>query len=148
MINLLNAESPAIAGDGFRSLVEQAALGIEQVSLDDRLLEVNPALATMLGYEPAELRGRPVSDITHPDYMTETTDLTGQLVDGTIPSFTVEKRYLRKGGHAIWVKVTASLAREANGAPAYRIAIVEDIDQPETRRSTTTGRRGEIPRDG
>ena len=50
MMNLLHVGSPAIAGDSFRSLVEQAALGIEQVSLDGRLLDVNPALATMLGY--------------------------------------------------------------------------------------------------
>jgi len=128
MMNLLNAKSPSIEGDSFRSLVEQAALGIEQVSLDDRLLDVNPALARMLGYEPAELRGRAISDISHPDYATETADLNRQLLVGKIPSFTVEKRYLCKDGHSIWVKVTASLAREANGVPAYRIAIVEDID--------------------
>jgi PAS domain S-box-containing protein len=115
-------------GDPFRALVEQAAIGIEQVSLDDRVLDVNPVLAAMLGYEPEELRDRAIADITHPDDVFECMGLHRRLIDGAIPSYTVEKRYLRKDGHPIWVKVTASLARDASGTPAYRIAVVEDID--------------------
>jgi two-component system, sensor histidine kinase len=73
-------------GDPFRALVEQAAIGIEQVSLDGRVLEVNPVLATVLGYEAEELRGRPLADITHPDHIAESTDLHRRLIDGTIPN--------------------------------------------------------------
>ncbi len=115
-------------GDPFRALVEQAAIGIEQVSLDGRVLDVNPVFAAMLGYEREELHGRPLADITHSDHIAESTDLHRRLIAGTIPNYTVEKRYLHKDGHPIWVKVTASLAREAGGSPAYRIAVVEDID--------------------
>ncbi len=109
-------------------LVEQAAIGIEQVSLDEQVLDVNPVLAAMLGYEPVELRGRPLASITHPDYIAESTLLHRRLIDGRIPSYTVEKRYLHKDGRPIWVRVTASLARRASGTPTYRIAVVEDID--------------------
>jgi two-component system, LuxR family, sensor kinase FixL len=51
-----------------------------------------------------------------------------QLIEGAIPTYAVEKRYMRKDGQPIWVKVTASLARDTAGFPAYRIAVVEDID--------------------
>jgi PAS domain S-box-containing protein len=119
-MNLEDASDPAFRGDRFRTLVEQAAIGIEQVSLDGRILDVNRVVAAMLGYEPGELRGRPVGDITHPDHTAETTELHRQLIDGTIPSYTVEKRYPRKDGHPIWVKVTASLAWESTPTPPLR----------------------------
>jgi PAS domain S-box-containing protein len=127
-MNLEDVNGPAMGSNAFRTLVEQAAIGIEQVSLDDKVLHVNRVLAGMLGYEQWELRGRLIADLTHPDHTVESTQLHRQLIEGAIPSYTVEKRYLRKDGQPIWVKVTASLARQANGAPAYRIAVVEDID--------------------
>ncbi len=42
----------------FRSIYEQAAVGIEQIALDGHLLMVNAALCRMLGYEESELLGK------------------------------------------------------------------------------------------
>lgn len=69
-----------------------------------------------------------IGDIIHPDDITVSTDLHRQLIEGAVPTYAVEKRYMRKDGQPIWVKVTASLARDTAGFPAYRIAVVEDID--------------------
>jgi len=60
-----------------------------------------------------------------------------QLISGAIPSYTLEKRYLRKDGQPIWVKVTASAARDTAGFAAYRIAVIEDINH----RKLAEGRR-------
>jgi PAS domain-containing protein len=72
-------DGAAVGGDHFRTLVEQAAIGIEQVSLDGRVLHANRAFAMMLGYEPEEVRGRIVRDITHPEDIAASTDLHRQL---------------------------------------------------------------------
>jgi PAS domain S-box-containing protein len=48
---------------------------------------------------------------------------------GELPSFTLEKRYLRKDGSLIWVELFAALQRDAAGKPAYAIGIVLDISE-------------------
>jgi PAS domain S-box-containing protein len=37
------------------------------ISLDGRLIDINPAWQQMLGYKPEDLRGRPLMEIIHPD---------------------------------------------------------------------------------
>ena len=46
---------------------------------------------------------------------------------GDLPSYTLEKRYLRKDGSLIWIDLSMSLQRDAAGQPAYAIAILQDI---------------------
>ena len=46
---------------------------------------------------------------------------------GDLPSYTLEKRYLRKDGSLIWIDLSVSLQRDAAGQPAYAIAILQDI---------------------
>jgi len=113
--------------DRFRLLVEQAAVGIEQVSPEARVLEANHALCVMLGYSQDEIRDKPLAEFIHPDDLAESIEKHQQLFHGTIPHYTLLTRYVRKGGQSFWVKVISSLARAVEEAPAYCIAIVEDI---------------------
>jgi PAS domain S-box-containing protein len=78
-MNLEHEDGAALGGDRFQTLVEQAAIGIEQVSLDGWFLHLNRVFATMLGYEPGELRGRMIGDMMHPDDIAVSTDLHRQL---------------------------------------------------------------------
>ena len=55
--------SLAADSDRFRLLVEQSAIGIEQVSLEARVLEANDALHAMLGYPSTELRSKSLAEI-------------------------------------------------------------------------------------
>src|SRR2546430_1814941 len=41
----------------FRQIFDASPIGIALTSLDDRIVEANPALASMLGYTRDELRG-------------------------------------------------------------------------------------------
>ena len=45
------------------------------------------------------------------------------------PSYSLEKRYVRKDGSPIWSDVTISLQRDSAGSPAYAIAILQDISE-------------------
>jgi two-component system, LuxR family, sensor kinase FixL len=112
--------------DRFRLLVEQAAIGIEQVSLDATVLEANDALCAILGYPPEGLRGKSLAELIHPEYLAVSLKKHQQLIGGTLSYYSLETRYLRKDGSPVWVKVTSSLARDS-GSPAFRISIVDDI---------------------
>ncbi len=119
----------------FRGTFENAAVGIAHVGLDGGLLRVNQRLCEIIGYSREELLRRTIQDITHPDDLEP--DLLGsqRLIADEITSHARERRYLRKDGTSVWVKVTESLARRADGTPDYFIVIVDDVSD---RRQTET----------
>ncbi|HEV3256840.1 MAG TPA: response regulator, partial [Gemmataceae bacterium] len=68
-------------------------------------------------------------DITHPDDLATQIEAFTALMRGALPTFGLEKRYVRKDGSLVWGELFASLQRDAAGAPAYDIAIVHDISE-------------------
>jgi diguanylate cyclase (GGDEF)-like protein/PAS domain S-box-containing protein len=111
----------------FSSTMELAAIGIAHVGDRGRFIYANPQLCEMLGYGEAELLELTVTQITHPDDAGMTDELRDQLRSGSIKSFKVEKRYLRKDGSALWVGLTIAVKRDRRGRPVYDVSIVEDI---------------------
>lgn len=113
----------------FRAIYEQAAVGVGLLDLDGRWLRVNQKLCDTLGYDTRELRCMTYRDITHPDDQSTSPPLIEGLLRNEIPTYSVEKRYVRKDGSGIWVKETGTTARDTNGAPMYIISIIEDITE-------------------
>ncbi len=112
----------------FRRAFDHSAIGMALVSLDGQWLQVNRALCEIVGYSPDVLFTRTFQDITHPDDIDADMALVRQLLDGSIPAYDLEKRYLRSDGSATWVLLTASLVRDADGRPLYFVSQVLDID--------------------
>ncbi|MDQ5853490.1 MAG: PAS domain S-box protein, partial [Chloroflexota bacterium] len=112
-----------------RAMFEQATVGIVQVSLDRRLLLVNPGFCAIVGYTADEACGMAVSDITHPDDDEVEHTLSLQLVAGDISGYVLEKRYIRKDGSLVWGQMTGALVRTPSGEPLYTLAIIEDITE-------------------
>ncbi len=110
----------------FRAAYEQAAIGMEMLDLAGRFLRGNGWLSQMLGYREVELQRHTFAQITHPDDLQAELPLLEQLLAGKTPSYSLEKRYLHKDGHPIWVRVTSSLVRTSS---PYRISIIEDITE-------------------
>jgi PAS domain S-box-containing protein len=113
----------------FRSMYQYAAVGIEQVAPDGRLLMVNAALCQMLGYDEAELLGKTYLDLTHPEDRARVAELVEEMVRGKRDAVEVEKRYLHRDGSSVWVHVTSSLVRDGSGGPLNRIVVVQDITE-------------------
>ena len=111
----------------FRKIFEEGPLGMALVGLDYRFLKVNATLCRLVGYTEQELTTRTFADITHPEDLEKDLDLAGQLFKGTIPSYTLEKRYLKKNGEEFWINLTASVIRDPDGIPLYGLAMIEDI---------------------
>lgn len=111
----------------FRAIFEQAAVGIARVAPDGRFLRVNAKFCTILGYSEAELQARTFMDITHPADLPADLEQVRRLHAGEIPSFTREKRFLRKDGSPVWARIHITAVRKPDGTPDYRIGVIEDI---------------------
>jgi PAS domain S-box-containing protein len=111
----------------FRSIFENAAVGIARVGPDGRWLEVNQRLCDIVGYSREELMTKTFADITHPDDLDEDVEGMRRMLAGEIDTYSMEKRYFRKNGSVVWVELTVSMTRKADGSPDYLICVVEDI---------------------
>jgi PAS domain S-box-containing protein len=112
----------------FRSAFDAAAIGMALVGLDGQWLQVNRAICRIVGYPADVLATKTFQDITHPDDIEADLELVRRLLSGVIPSYDLEKRYIRADGSATWVLLTASLIRDAAGEPLYFISQIQDID--------------------
>ena len=110
-----------------RTTFEQAAVGIAHVGIDGRWLKVNDRLCAILGYRRDELIRLTFRDITDPEDLPRELDLVRQILSGAISTFSMEKRYIRKGGSMVWVRLTVSLVRDGAGVPLHLISVAEDI---------------------
>ena len=111
----------------FRSIFEQAAVGIALVATDGRWLRVNQRLCDIVGYSHEELLTKTFQDITHPDDLYSDLENVQQMLSGKIQTYSMEKRYIRKDGKQVWVNLTVALVRNADETPDYFISVVEDI---------------------
>ncbi|HEY9747754.1 MAG TPA: PAS domain S-box protein [Allocoleopsis sp.] len=112
----------------FRATFEQAAVGIAHVGLDGRWLRVNQKLCSIVGYDRLELLNSTFQEITYPADLNADLERVQQVLAGIIPTFSMEKRYIRRDGSLIWVNLTVSLVREAD-RPKYFISVIEDISE-------------------
>jgi len=111
----------------YRETFEHTAIGMAQLDLNGRWVWVNQAICDITGYSADELMELTFSDITHPDDIERDLAHLKRLTDGEVSTYTIEKRYLRKDKSVIWISVTASLLRDAQGGPLRYIAAIEDI---------------------
>src|SRR5215475_3284800 len=115
------------SGARFRATFENAAVGIARVAPDGCWLEVNQRLCDIVGYTRKELMTKKFGDITHPDDLESDWNQARRLLASEIENYSMEKRYYRKDGSIVWVNLTVSLARKADGSPDYFVSVVEDI---------------------
>lgn len=111
----------------FRGTFDNATMGIAHVGFAGEWLRVNQRLCTIVGYDRDELLQLTFQDITHPDDIEADMHLFRQLMRGSLPSYQMEKRYLHKDGHVVWINLTTALQRDEQDNPLYCISIVEDI---------------------
>lgn len=111
----------------FRNAMEYSAIGMALVSPQGHWLQVNHALCTLLGYSAESLKKMTFQDITYPDDLDLDLQQLQALLDGTIQSYTLEKRYCRQDGQIVWAMLAVSLVRDERQRPLYFISQIEDI---------------------
>lgn len=113
----------------FRSIFDQAALGIVQLNLEGQFVAVNQAFCDLIGYGQDELLELTWQSISHPDDTPICANTVERIVAGEIPSAVLEKRCVHKQGHYIWAKIIISYIHNEDCAPIYVLGLVEDITE-------------------
>lgn len=122
----------------FRSIFEQAAVGIAQIAPEGRFLRVNDKLCKILGYSREELMQLSFQDITYPEDLDSGLNFSRQVLPDEIKTYSLEKRFIRKDRCLVWADLDVSLVRTESSK--YFISVVEDI----TRRKQAEAERHEL----
>ncbi|MFH1262055.1 MAG: PAS domain S-box protein [Pseudomonadota bacterium] len=113
----------------FQALFEQVGVGIAQVELDGRMVQVNQKLCDILGYTRGELTGKFTQELTHPADLERTQASFRQLQEADSHTLQFEKRFIHKNGSAVWVQLDAVLALDGAGKPRNAIGVIQDITE-------------------
>jgi PAS domain S-box-containing protein len=116
----------------YRSVFENAGVGIDLLDLEGRIVQVNQALLDMLGYAKEDIYQRTFLDITPPEDKEISRRTLEALHAGEIDSYRIEKRYLRKDGSILWGDLSASAVRNANGERVGTVGVIADITDRKT----------------
>lgn len=111
----------------FRAYFERSMLGMAATRPDRSWLEANQALCDMLGYSMAELCTRTWEELTYPEDLACNNELFGQLLNGHLNEFVIEKRFIRKSGELIDAHLAVRAVRNEDGSLAYAVSLIEDI---------------------
>jgi PAS domain S-box-containing protein len=111
----------------FRTIFEQAPVGIALIEPSGKLQSFNNIFANFLGYNLTELNRLTFRDITYPDDLVESVEKVEKVLRGEIDSFSLDKRYISKNGDIKWGNLTCTLVRDLKNNPKYFIVIVDDI---------------------
>ena len=123
------AQTLQASEERYRATFEQAAVGIGHTSLEGELRVVNQTFCAMTGYSRAEALQFNIRDITHPDDIGPSTAGRMKIAAGSGAPYQRELRLLRKDGSYLWVSVTTSLVRGADGRPLHFVSVLSDISE-------------------
>jgi chemotaxis family two-component system sensor kinase Cph1 len=130
----------------FRIAFESETIAFAITELSGRLRTVNRSLCNLLGYSESELLEHSFQSITHPDDLHADVSNVRRLVAGEIDRYLMEKRYIHKQGHSVWVLLSVSLVRDRWGAPLYFVAHATDITSLKTAQRALEERAAELER--
>jgi len=117
------------AEEKYRNIFKNAVEGIFQIRPDGSIINVNPSMAKILGYDSAEellLSDYKITDQTYanPEHLREILDILYK--QGIILGF--ETQFIRKDNRPIWVSLSARLVNDNNDL-LYSEGSVTDITE-------------------
>jgi two-component system sensor histidine kinase/response regulator len=126
-----NVKSSAHTSDQFfRSIFENAQIGISFFNIDGSTIFSNRALHEMLGYTAEELSHfQKWDEIIHPDERASGAERYAELVQGKHDNDEWEQRFVRRDGSIMVANGRFSLLRDAAGKPQYVASFTEDITE-------------------
>jgi PAS domain S-box-containing protein len=105
----------------------QLPLGVGYATRDGSFIWCNEAFDRMLGLAPGEHRNKTIHELTHASDLDASTELLADLWEGRRQAYTMDKRYVRRDGAELWVRVTAAIIRSPQGDAVCTVGFLEDI---------------------
>jgi two-component system, NarL family, sensor histidine kinase UhpB len=110
-------------------IYKEIPVGIAESSIRGKYIDANEEFCRIVGYEKEQLLGLGIKDIIFEEDYPIVNMLYKQLAEGKIPSYALEKRYVRKDGTVVWVEAKRSLVRSSRGRALYTIGVVLDVTE-------------------
>ncbi len=123
---LLRSES------NFRMIFSNAAIGIDVVDDNGRILQINNALAQMLGYSREELLEMNIFDVTYPDDRSQSEKWLSNIDESATQNYRIEKRYVRKNGEVFWADLAVTQYNDLASNRKLVIGTIIDISRSRT----------------
>lgn len=111
----------------FHSAFDQMAVGMCHIAEDGHWLRFNQKLCDIVGYTSREMQHLRLQDITHPADLAGDLALIRRVASGEVDHYLKEKRYIRKDGRIVWVRLTGNAVRDSADTLKYCLHVVEDI---------------------
>jgi PAS domain S-box-containing protein len=132
-----------LAEESYRKLFEGSVDGIYVTTPAGQLLDANPALARIMGYDTSEDLIRDIGDIAQTIYIDPKARVEYQLRmerEGTVREFEYQVRH--RDGSILWLSDSATAVRDENGLIVRYEGVVRDItDQRRAEEAIAEGRR-------
>ncbi len=114
----------------FRSIFENAQIGISLFKIDDQESVTNRALQEMLGYSGEELsRIEQWDEIVAPEERASGAERYAELIQGKRDTDEYEQHLIRRDGSIVIVNEKFQLIRDDDGEPQYIVGLTEDITE-------------------
>ncbi|MCC7228408.1 MAG: EAL domain-containing protein [Burkholderiaceae bacterium] len=113
----------------FHAYFDQSNVGLAITSPEKGWIEVNNGLCVTLGYSKNELMRMTWAQITHPDDLSADLTNFNQMLAGEINHYSMDKRFIHKDGHEVYVRLSVSSVRKNDGSIDYILALIEDISE-------------------
>jgi PAS domain S-box-containing protein len=131
----------------YRSIFENATEGMFQTTPEGRLLNVNPALARMVGFQSPQEMIAEITDLGRQTYVSpKRRDELKRLLEAQHAVHRFEAECYRKDGTRFWVSVTGHAVRGAKGEVLYYEGSLQDITERVRAREALDRSREELER--
>lgn len=127
-LRLLAEQRQAEAQEDYKKLFEGSVDGIYVTTPDGEILNANPALARMMGYDTAAQLIEGVKDVAHTIYVDPGARDEYELRmkrDGFVREY--EYRVRQRNGNVLWLSDSAGVVRDDEGRPVRYEGVVRDI---------------------
>ncbi len=125
-----NAEkAQVIAEQRFELAFEENMSPMIVTDTDDAIIAANRAFCNMVGYPLQDVLGHDSTLFTHPDDQGLADAARQQVREGGEGQVRYVKRYRHSDGRMLWVEVSRSAARDANGQLLYYVISERDITE-------------------
>lgn len=113
----------------FRSAFDNSSLGMALTLPEGKWMKVNKSFCDILGYSEKELTNTNFEEITHPDDIETSMYYSDLLKNNIVNKYQIEKRYIHKDGHIVWVLLNVSGLYDNKSKLLYSLGQVQDITE-------------------
>jgi len=125
-----------------RLLADNSTDLVARFALDGTITYASNASLALLGYEPGELVGRNVTEVTAPQFNAELGERVAEI-DATAETTVLESQLRHRDGRWLWGETTVRAIRDADGAVVEHQAAIRLIEERKRLQLTVERQRDE-----